>query len=900
MSYVFPAGYTTPSVDIEITDDAGLPVTGLVAATFPTLKYSIAGANNSASLTLSDLGAENSAFTAQGVKERGEGVYRVDLPLAAVATAGALVRLRGSASGKRVICPPIIVMDMVSAGLLNANVTQWRGSTPNALNNGRVENIGPIVRAGAAQAGGVQSITLDAGASSTNSFYRFMRVFIVSGTGAGQCDVITAYVGSTKVATVSKGWTTAPDNTSVFAILPAIGDVMSIIGSSFGQLNINNGIVQSNVKQWVDSTPNALVQGRVETVGIVVRTNTIQSSSGLNTVLDASASATDQKYRYMWIYMLTGNAAGECDQIISYAGSSKTAALVKGWVNAPTTGDTFLISPYAPHAINWQAVFGQSTSVALSNTVLGFVNHSNYVQQCSASTGSTTTSLVTSGLPTDGRFVGAKIRCTSGVGINQARVITAMTATTVTPDRPFDVVPGNGSLWTICWDDAPILDSSLRAASDLRSILGTTLTETVAGYLAAGFKKLYDVASPIFTLASVNQTANNNDILANGTYGNNALLTAINAVLTAVQNVQNNTFIAAAIPQMIELPDSAAAYPISICFADETGTAKNLDSGNPIITLVNGAGTNLIGRIGSWTNPVTGKYVTTYTASPTDAIEGLFWDISGTINGKLRRMPGVTQIVDTTAIDFTSTDRSTLNAIAGLIAAIPANVWAELLTAIATPDSIGEFVKLLATEANATANKEEILTELYVLVASSGDYNLAITALDSNDDPLQGVKIVVKSGNDLVAVYYTDADGEATIPVNNGTYTVTATKSNYNPPAAQTIIVNNADDNVDFELELLTITPSTGDAVTGYAFVYDDDNQPAEGVVVQANFIKLEGTGRVDIGGYKEATSGADGKVEFVDYFMPTGQYQIRVKNSGQWMPIVAEAENFALPNLRK
>ncbi len=41
--------------------------------------------------------------------------------------------------------------------------------------------------------------------------------------------------------------------------------------------------------------------------------------------------------------------------------------------------------------------------------------------------------------------------------------------------------------------------------ADLRAILGTVLTET-AGYLAAGFKKLFNVATPVLTVASVNQT----------------------------------------------------------------------------------------------------------------------------------------------------------------------------------------------------------------------------------------------------------------------------------------------------------------------------------------------------------------------------------------------------------
>lgn len=40
----------------------------------------------------------------------------------------------------------------------------------------------------------------------------------------------------------------------------------------------------------------------------------------------------------------------------------------------------------------------------------------------------------------------------------------------------------------------------------LGAILGTALTESIAGYLAAGFKKLFNVASPLLTESSVNQT----------------------------------------------------------------------------------------------------------------------------------------------------------------------------------------------------------------------------------------------------------------------------------------------------------------------------------------------------------------------------------------------------------
>jgi hypothetical protein len=58
---------------------------------------------------------------------------------------------------------------------------------------------------------------------------------------------------------------------------------------------------------------------------------------------------------------------------------------------------------------------------------------------------------------------------------------------------------------------------------DLTYIHGSALTET-AGQLAAGFKKVFDVATPVFTSESVNQSANNNTILAHADYGNAKLV----------------------------------------------------------------------------------------------------------------------------------------------------------------------------------------------------------------------------------------------------------------------------------------------------------------------------------------------------------------------------------------
>lgn len=76
------------------------------------------------------------------------------------------------------------------------------------------------IRSNTAQAGAAGTITLDASASATDNIYTDTVILLTGGTGAGQVRRIRAYVGATKVATVIPVWTTNPDVTSTFAILP--------------------------------------------------------------------------------------------------------------------------------------------------------------------------------------------------------------------------------------------------------------------------------------------------------------------------------------------------------------------------------------------------------------------------------------------------------------------------------------------------------------------------------------------------------------------------------------------------------------------------------------------------------------------------------------------------------
>lgn len=74
---------------------------------------------------------------------------------------------------------------------------------------------------GTAQAGGPSSITLATTASAVDDYYANNSfVTILSGTGSGQTKTITAYNGTTKVATVDSAWGVQPSTDSVYAVIP--------------------------------------------------------------------------------------------------------------------------------------------------------------------------------------------------------------------------------------------------------------------------------------------------------------------------------------------------------------------------------------------------------------------------------------------------------------------------------------------------------------------------------------------------------------------------------------------------------------------------------------------------------------------------------------------------------
>lgn len=180
-----------------------------------------------------------------------------------------------------------MAFDLGTATVVASSVTALGAGAINAA--AISADTGLKIRSGTAQAGAASTITLDAGASATDSLYKGAVVVVTGGTGAGQHRIITGYVGSTKVATVGEAWETAPDNTSTFMLLPGRAFVSTVLAAAITA--IQSGLatsaalatVQADTDDIQTRLPAALQGGRMDSsVGAMAAD-----------VLTAAAIATD-------------------------------------------------------------------------------------------------------------------------------------------------------------------------------------------------------------------------------------------------------------------------------------------------------------------------------------------------------------------------------------------------------------------------------------------------------------------------------------------------------------------------------------------------------------------------------------------------------------------------------
>lgn len=200
-----------------------------------------------------------------------------------------------------------------------------------------------------------------------------------------------------------------------------------------------------------------------------------------------------------------------------------------------------------------------------------------------------------------------------------------------------------------------------------------------------------DFAASATGIIGVAQTADNNTILASGTYGLSALKTLLDAIgakttnlpsdpadqselaasLTSILNAINSANYAQtrfrfSIPEGVEVPESGSnAYVLGITTYNASGVLTDLDA-PPTITSFYADGTSAAALFGSVSNVGTGQYNITLTiASGTVANKFVRVVGTGDMVGQALGMSDYVWIMNEVSPDFSSTDRTKLEAIHG-------------------------------------------------------------------------------------------------------------------------------------------------------------------------------------------------------------------------------------------
>lgn len=245
------------------------------------------------------------------------------------------------------------------------------------------------VNEGLAQAGAANTITLNTLADSNNNTYIGSIVFIRSGTGQDQSRIVTAYVGATRVATVDRTWTTNPDTTSGYVILPAQLEVLPDWADG-GRLDLILDIIAADTTTDIPALI-AAVQDDLDTItdtdGVILgaagvdlvwdevltgATHNVASSSGrrlrqvealflLDTgtaqagaagslTLAAGANANDDFFDHAIVVITGGTGAGQARAVNGYNGTSKVAITTPDWIVTPdNTSDYEILADTEKH-----------------------------------------------------------------------------------------------------------------------------------------------------------------------------------------------------------------------------------------------------------------------------------------------------------------------------------------------------------------------------------------------------------------------------------------------------------------------------------------------------------------------------------------------------------------------
>jgi hypothetical protein len=463
-TYAAPTAGKARFKEVDATNHPGLYEIQLADARFAvsnakSLIVSINGATNAGQL---DMEIELTAFDNQDGVRAG----LTALPNAAAGATGGLATVDSSNAVKVQSGTGANQISLTSGLVTLAAVTHTGATIPTVTSVTTGVDLTSretvVMHSGTAQAGAAGSITLAAGASATTDYYKGSLLKISTGTGAGQSRTITAYDGSTKIATVAWNWIVNPDATSVYQVCAA-------------------------------------------------------GNPSLNSSLQVATTASDP-----WATALPGAyGAGTAGNII---GNRLDAAVTTRL--APTVATRTLdVTSNGNAGIDWNNVEAPTTSVNLSATTIGTATsvtngvplagvETAVLHSGTAQAGATSTITLASGASSVDDFYNKKVvRIYSSTGAGQSRTIVDYVGSTrvATVDRPWATNPSSSSLYAVVSDDHPSLDNGTatydRTTDSLQALRDSSATiadvadgiwdEPISGHLTAGTvgEKLNSAAS---------------------------------------------------------------------------------------------------------------------------------------------------------------------------------------------------------------------------------------------------------------------------------------------------------------------------------------------------------------------------------------------------------------------
>jgi hypothetical protein len=181
---------------------------------------------------------------------------------------------------------------------------------------------------GQAMGGGANTITLNVHAVDVDSTYVGNIVALVSGTGKGQIRVITAYNGTTHVATVHDAWVTQP----------VLGTGYYIVQSGRSQdINLVD-LAQASVLAAVAQASTVAGVAQASTVNGVAQASVIAALENLSTadILAAAYEGTEsvQDYLRLTRAIQLGKTTGGGTASVTFFNASGTTMRVTAQVDA--------------------------------------------------------------------------------------------------------------------------------------------------------------------------------------------------------------------------------------------------------------------------------------------------------------------------------------------------------------------------------------------------------------------------------------------------------------------------------------------------------------------------------------------------------------------------------------